>query len=283
MTFENQKHRLTKNGVPVDFIQSCYVGGSFKAKPRIAVIHFTYGGIARSSAEWFRSPDNPGSSAHVVIERDGSVIQCVPWDKVAWHAGRSRWRNLSGLNAHSFGIELANWGYLKRAGDGWSCWTGARVHDPVVAVHRNGNPDRLRNPIGWESYPEAQFAAAVQVVRSLVKSYGVDEVVGHDDIAPTRKWDPGPAFDLARFRSCVFGGRADEGDLRLRVIAANGLNLRTCPGTHFPAIETLACNQLLEPIATEGSWTEVSVLDGAGEPRATGWVHRRYVSGRKAQ
>ena len=69
MTFENQKHRLTKDGVPVDFIASPYVGRTFAKKPRIAVIHFTYGGTARSSAEWFRSPQNPGSSAHVVIER----------------------------------------------------------------------------------------------------------------------------------------------------------------------------------------------------------------------
>ncbi len=121
MSYDCTGDRLTNKGTPVDYIESSYVGGHFPQPPKIAVMHFTFGGTARSSAEWFRSPKNPGSSAHLVIERDGSVIQCVTWDRVAWHAGRSRWRDLSGLNRFSYGIELANWGYLKRAGDGWSC------------------------------------------------------------------------------------------------------------------------------------------------------------------
>lgn len=276
MSYDIHGDRLRKSGTPVDFIKSSFIGGGFNATPSIAVIHFTFGGTARSSAEWFRHPDNPGSSAHVVIERDGSVIQCVPWDKVAWHAGRSRLRNLSGLNRYSYGIELANWGYLKRAGDGWACRTGARINDPMLAIHKNGNPDAVRRPIGWEPYPEPQFRAAVAVVRALAQ-IGVTEIVGHDDISPTRKWDPGPAFDMARFRAAVFGGRNLDDDVLLRVSAASGLNLRRGAGTAFEAIELLPHGTRLEPIATRGLWTEVSVLDGAGQPRATGWVHSRYV------
>lgn len=276
MSFVIADGRFQVDGDAVDFIPSRFTGGAFAKTPKIAVIHFTYGASARSSAEWFRNPDNPGSSAHVVIDRDGRVIQCVPLDRVAWHAGKSSWRGLSGLNQHSFGIELANWGHLKRAGAGWSCHTGLPIVDPYMAVHRNGNPDGSTAPIGWEPYPRAQFDAAIALVRALVSSFGVNEIVGHDDISPTRKWDPGPAFDMARFRALVFGGRGDDGELRLRVDVTE-LNLRDTPSTERPAREVLPHGTLLEPISTHGNWIEVSVLDAAGAPRATGWVHGRYV------
>lgn len=277
MTYSIKNGRLRKNGAAVDYLESKFMGGPFGNVPTLAVVHFTYGGTARSSAEWFRSKKNPGSSAHVVIERDGTVIQCVPFDRIAWHAGKSSWRGRTDLNKHSFGIELANWGYLKKAGDGWICWTGTRINEPFEAVHKNGNPDGLRVPIGWETYPEPQFAAAVEVLRALRDSHGLDEIVGHDDVSPTRKWDPGPAFDLARCRAGVFGGRAASGAVRVKVAAQSGLNLRCGAGTHFAAIELLPAGTELEPIATDGLWTEVSVLGGNGEPRATGWVHSRYL------
>jgi N-acetylmuramoyl-L-alanine amidase len=272
------KGRLTSNGKPVDYIESRYIGGGFPSTPRIAVIHFTYGGTARSSAEWFRTPRPNGSSAHIVIERDGSVIQCVPLDRIAWHAGKSRWKDLVGLNNHSIGIELANWGYLKRSGEGWACWTGKPVHGPVLAIHKNGNPDGSTAPIGWEAYPDAQFNAAAAIVSALTTAYGVDEIVGHDDIAPTRKWDPGPAFDMTSFRDRVFGGRADTGDIRLTVNVASGLNLRSGPGTSFGVVALLADGTLVEPLATEQNWVQVTVLDSQGNPDRTGWVHGHYLS-----
>lgn len=274
-TVANQ--RLRRDGSKVEYLQSRFMGGNFARPPKIAVIHFTYGGSGRSSAEWFRNPGNPGSSAHVVIDRDGSAIQCVPWDRVAWHAGKSRWKDMVGLNTHSFGIELANWGYLKRNGANWNCYTGTRISDPFVATHRNGNPDGGREAIGWEPYPEAQFEATVGIVRALVEALGVTEIVGHEDISPTRKWDPGPAFDMARFKARVFGERADEGDNLLRVSADSGVNLRPEPNTGKPASETLPKGTLVSPLATEGRWIEVSVLNAAGLPRATGWVHGAYV------
>lgn len=277
MSYKISADKLWRDGQPVDQVPSSFVGNKFARTPKVAVIHFTFGGTARSSAQWFRDPRNKGSSAHVVIERDGDVIQCVPLDKVAWHAGKSRWRELVGLNSHSFGIELANWGYLKKSGDSWSCHAGIRIPSPFMAVHRNGNPDSSRQPLGWESYPQAQFDAAVDVVRALVESFGITEILGHDDISPTRKWDPGPAFDMMRFRAAVFGGRSDDGDTTMRVAAANGVNLRPTASTEQPTIELLPQGTMLEPLASDGAWLEVSVLDASGAPRATGWVHSKYV------
>ncbi len=278
MSFAVRQGKLIRNNRPIDFIKSRYVGGKFAATPKILVVHFTYGASARSSAEWFRHPDNPGSSAHIVIDRDGTCYQCVDFETVAWHAGKSRLGTLVGLNNHALGIELANWGYLKRSADGWACHAGMRILDPLMAMHKNGNPDGITTPIGWEPYPEAQFLAALGAARALVDAYEIERIVGHDDVSPGRKWDPGPAFDMARFRARVFGERADNGDIRMQVAVDEGLNLRAGPGTNFTAIELLPMGALVEPIEQSGHWVSISVIGANGTPRATGWVHSHYLT-----
>ena len=279
MPFSLRNHRLVADGRAVDMIPSPNTGGAFPEPPHILVVHFTSGAGARSSAEWFRSPENRSSSAHLVIDRDGTVFQCVPFDTVAWHAGRSQWRDIVGLNRHSLGIELANWGDLTRRGGAWVTPGGVPIADPVVAVHRNGNPDGSRSPIGWEPYPEAQMRAILGVARALVAGYGITEIVGHDDIAPTRKSDPGPAFDMARFRAAVLGsGRNEDGAPTATVRPTDGLNLRSGPGTGFSILELLAAGTVVRPVERDGRWLSVDVLDGEGRPRRTGWVNGAYVA-----
>ena len=271
-------HRLTHDGKLVEAMFSPNTGGVFVEPPHILVVHFTYGASGRSSAEWFRDKDNRSSAAHLVIDRDGSAIQCVPFDTVAWHAGKSSWNGIDGLNRHALGIELANWGYLQRRGGGWTSYTGVPIADPVTAVHENGNPDGSRTPIGWEPYPEPQFGALVGVVRALVDAYGISEIVGHDDIAPSRKWDPGPAFDKARLRGAIFGGRDCDGDSGRTVLPAEGLNLRKGPGIAFDVLRLLAQGIRVRPLEADGRWMQVAVLDAAGATIDSGWVAARYLS-----
>lgn len=277
MVFRVKNHKLLRDGKAVEFLKSPYIGGNLPRPTRVLVIHFTYGGTGRSSAEWFRSADNPGSSAHVVVDRDGSVFQCVDLNRVAWHAGRSRWGSLVGLNNHALSIELANWGFLKKSGDGWVSYTGVKISDPFLAVHRNGNPDKSPGPIGWEPYPEPQVQAAAAVAKALVAEYGIDEIVGHDDISPDRKWDPGPAFDMDHFRLLTLGGQGDDGDIRLKVLAPDGLNLRKGPGIQFDAVQLLPTGTVVEPIQRDGNWLSISVIGPNGQPTATGWVHAKYL------
>lgn len=277
MTYSISQGRLSIDGQPVEQIISPNSGGKFGKKPKIVVIHFTAGGSARSSADWFRNPQNRNSSAHVVIERDGTIIQCVSLEKVAWHAGRSSWHGLIGLNQHSIGIELANWGSLRSADGGWVTSSGKRIAEPFLGTHRNGNPDGSTRPIGWEPYPEEQVAAARHFVEALIATYGINEIVGHDDIAPVRKSDPGPAFNMARFRTNLLNPRNEDGDNTGRVASANGLNLRSGPGTHFPALAKLKDRTILELLGNDGTWLQVTSLDAAGRPDKTGWVHSHYV------
>ncbi len=279
MAFSIRNHHLWRDGRSVEAVKARYDSGPFARTPKILVVHFTGGSSGRSSAEWFRAPDNTAkSSAHLVIDRDGSVIQCVDFDTAANHAGRSSWRDLSGLNQHAFGIELANWGDLYPYADGWYSEAGVRIANPFMGVHKNGNPHGGAQPIGWEPYPEIQFAALVEIVQRLVATYGIDEIVGHDDVAPTRKWDPGPAFNMARLRYEVFGDRAGDGDVTRTVMPVSGLNLRRGPGTAFDTIRLLPQGTVVRPLEQNGLWLSVSVLDAAGEPVDTGWVHGAYLS-----
>jgi AmpD protein len=102
-------------------------------------------------------------SAHFLIRRDGELIQYVPTDKRAWHAGESTWKGRSRCNDFSIGIELE----------------GA---DDVP-------------------FAEPQYATLASLVRDLEKRYGKLDLAGHSDIAPGRKTDPGPWFDWARLRA----------------------------------------------------------------------------------
>lgn len=103
-------------------------------------------------------------SAHLLIRRNGELIQFVPFDRRAWHAGESSFESRACCNDFSIGIELE----------------GAD-HIP---------------------YSEEQYARLAAVTRALQSAYpgiGRDRIVGHCDIAPQRKSDPGPAFIWAKF------------------------------------------------------------------------------------
>ena len=169
-------------------------GGAEMPVRRFLVIHFTSGASGQSSINFWKTPDAKGASAHLVIERDGTVIQCRPFNRTCGHAGKSRWKGFDGLNACSIGIELANAGDNAKLAAKWSKL-------PLFkARHKNGGPVQ-----DWEAYPEEQIQACIQVAQAIVARYKLDDVIGHDDIAPDRKNDPGPAFPMGRLReACGF-------------------------------------------------------------------------------
>lgn len=104
-------------------------------------------------------------SAHFLVRRDGELIQFVPCSRRAWHAGRSAWRGRERCNDFSIGIELE----------------GA-----------DGVP-----------YTDAQYEALAALVPALGARYPIGEIVGHSDVAPARKTDPGAAFDWPRLRKMI--------------------------------------------------------------------------------
>jgi N-acetylmuramoyl-L-alanine amidase len=247
-------------------------------EPRYLVVHYTAGASAAGTIDWLTSPA-ARASAHLVVARDGVITQLVAFDRQAWHAGQSEWQGLAGLNAHSFGIELDNGGPLQQRADGsWTTPFGAPVPpDQVIeAAHRHGGPVR-----GWQAFSNEQLLAAGEVASLLVRHYELVDVLGHDDVAPGRKTDPGPAFPMQTFRSRVLG-RADDGALvRPAAQTTTALNIRVGPGTQFLKLPAspLPAGTKVELLASEGAWRQVLVLDlVAGEMDLEGWVHGRYLA-----
>jgi N-acetyl-anhydromuramoyl-L-alanine amidase len=106
-------------------------------------------------------------SAHFVVRRDGELIQFVPCDRRAWHAGESSWKGKDRCNDVSIGIEL------------------------------EGSDEA--------GFTDAQYGRLAALTRTLKARYRIRDVVGHSDVAPGRKTDPGPQFDWARYRAMVDG------------------------------------------------------------------------------
>lgn len=130
------------------------------AKVKFVVLHYTQTETLAQALDILRDPAREVSS-HYVVDRDGDVYRLVAEDKRAWHAGVGSWRGEDDVNSVSIGIEIVN----------------------------DGPP---------EPYPEKQMRAVVALCRDLAARYPGVEFVGHSDVAPARKVDPGPLFPWER-------------------------------------------------------------------------------------
>lgn len=134
------------------------------------VLHYTGMQDAASAIDWLCNPASKVSS-HYVVAEDGQVLRLVDEADRAWHAGRSFWRGITDVNSASVGIEIVNPGH----------------------------------EFGYRPFPEPQMRALIPLAAGIVARHGIApaNVVGHSDVAPTRKTDPGELFDwekLARLR-----------------------------------------------------------------------------------
>jgi N-acetylmuramoyl-L-alanine amidase len=131
----------------------------------LLVLHYT--GMSDTAAAIARLTDPEAKvSSHYLIAEDGEVVRLVPEEKRAWHAGRSYWRGIEDVNSASIGIELVNPGH----------------------------------EYGYRPFPEAQMSALILLMDGIVGRYSITRgnIVGHSDVAPARKLDPGELFDWER-------------------------------------------------------------------------------------
>jgi N-acetylmuramoyl-L-alanine amidase len=136
----------------------------------IIVLHYTGMTDAAAAIDRLRDPEAK-VSCHYLVAEDGQVLRMVAEEKRAWHAGRSWWRGMTALNDCSVGIEIVNPGH----------------------------------EFGYRPFPDEQIAALIPLVADIKERHGVTRgnIVGHSDIAPARKQDPGELFPwgrLARLR-----------------------------------------------------------------------------------
>lgn len=155
----------------MEFIETPSPNFDERALPiTMAVLHYT-GMIDGASAIARLADAEAKVSAHYVVAEDGQVVRMVDEAKRAWHAGRSWWRGISDVNSASIGIEIVNPGH----------------------------------EFGYRPFPEAQVDAVIQLLGGIIDRHGITRgnVVGHSDVAPARKEDPGelfPWYRLARLR-----------------------------------------------------------------------------------
>ena len=130
-------------------------------KPAFIVLHYTAMKSAQAALDRLCDPEAE-VSAHYLIGRGGTTWQMVEETERAWHAGAGQWRGLDDLNSRSIGIELDNQ--------------------------------------GQHPFPEPQMSALDTLLCGILQRWalGPEAVIGHSDLAPGRKWDPGPHFDWAR-------------------------------------------------------------------------------------
>ena len=202
-----KNNKLT--GTAVSFKASPNKSGRFAPSlPDTVVIHFTAGASLNSSVTSLCNPASK-ASAHVVVGRDGTLVQLVPFNEIAWHAGASTLGARTGMNKYSIGVEIDNAGRLTQtaAGD-FLTWFGRRIQkkDAIQGIHRN---ETL--PTWWHAYTQPQIDAVFEVCALLIRRYGIHTIVGHEEISPGRKTDPGPAFPLDRLRDRLLGpGRMED-------------------------------------------------------------------------
>lgn len=131
----------------------------------MVVLHYTGMRTVAGALDRLRDPKSE-VSAHYLIDEDGEVFLLVDESRRAWHAGRASWRGDADVNDRSVGIELVNPGH----------------------------------EFGYRPFPEPQMAALEELLKDVLRRHRVPpaRVLGHSDVAPTRKRDPGELFDWPR-------------------------------------------------------------------------------------
>ena len=132
-----------------------------KKKIKFIVIHYTGMQSVRACIKRLTNSKSKVST-HYLIDRKGEITKMVDEKNTAWHAGRSKWKNFTNLNAHSIGIELINKGHQ----------------------------------FGYENFSKKQISKLILLCKFLIKKYKIKKhnILGHSDIAPLRKKDPGEKF-----------------------------------------------------------------------------------------
>lgn len=269
--------------------------------PKFLVIHYTAGDTADSAINWFMTPQDKGNpdriAAHIVVDVDGTITQLVPFNRRANHAGYSVWDRISGFNDHAIGIEIVNPGYLEKVADGsyrrrvgqdknkkpvYKTYPASIASKIYAGNHKHKFWTDADNHL-WFLYPKAQLEAVYKLSSLLIQHYQLTTAIGHDDISPARKPDPGPAFPWDDFKNAVFGKTDFVG--RIFKVTEDGTNFRNQPSKENTPIKKLKKDYEVGLIETNGSWYKVYLVnekkdvvnsDGSSK-KEIGWIHNSLL------
>jgi N-acetylmuramoyl-L-alanine amidase len=168
--------------------------------PKYLIIHTTDGIVMESTINSFRD-GNHGASAHLLIGRDGGVVQFVDFNTVAYHCGFSYWEEEIDINQFSIGIEVDNGGFLSHADGVWKWKTTIIPDDEVTEVRYWKNFGKL----GWHKFTDIQLKVLREIVQALKEQYDFQVVLGHDVVNLSERVDPGPLFPRGEFEELISG------------------------------------------------------------------------------
>lgn len=245
-------------------------------KVKYIIIHYTTGTRVESTIAHFRHIDS-GVSAHLLIGRDGRVIQFLPFDRIAFHAGKSWWENDTDLNRMSIGIELDNAGSLTQTPNGWF---RKKIKIPDERVER-ATYWRESKERGWEIFPDAQMTVLEKIIRAILDNYGGPdeiELLGHDDVNLANRQDPGAVFRMRDLREKIWMRREanykvhmlDKSAAMYANVEGNLPNPKTKPNENGP----LPAGSEVIRIREAGNWSLVRIKQTKKDKlrKLTGWV-----------
>jgi|TARA_B100001540_G_C15803253_1_gene640871 N-acetylmuramoyl-L-alanine amidase len=161
------------------------------SKIKFLIFHYT-GMVCEKKAINRLCDQNSKVSCHYFIKKNGVIIKMLPESYIAWHAGKSEWLNFKNLNKHSIGIEIQNPGHQH----GYKCFT------------------------------KKQILSTIKISKIIINKFKIKNkfILGHSDIAPDRKKDPGekfPWFDLRKYNIGIWHNLDKKQLLKLRSKPAN--------------------------------------------------------------
>lgn len=166
-------HGRRADGAPVDMV----------------VLHYTGMPTAEEALQRLCDPRTE-VSAHYLVNEDGTILQCVPESRRAWHAGVSFWKGETDINSRSIGVEIVNPGH----------------------------------EFGYRAFPDAQVEAVIALVGDICRRHDIHPwmVLAHSDIAPDRKEDPGELFPWDRLAEAGIGLYATPFPIRTGLVMQEG-------------------------------------------------------------
>lgn len=240
--------------------------------PDAVIIHYTAMTNAADAVKVLstRKPEGGNASAHLVIGKNGEITQLAKFNQRTWHAGESSYNGRKGYNSLSIGIEIDNVGWLKKQENGKYSRTrlSAEYTEDQIVKEAHFNP-KVRH-IYWEKYTQKQIDVVFEVCNLLRQYYGIIEVLGHDEIAPDRKQDPGPAFPMDELKSEVLSDRSGEA-VEGRV-NSDLLNIRAGAGINYEKVaQPLTQNSEVNILEEQHGWYKIST-------KIEGWVSKKYIT-----
>ena len=258
--------------------------------PDAIIIHYTAGASGSATVNLFKSA-SATTSAHFVVSEDGSITQMVDLNRRAYHAGTSSYGGRSGYNSLSIGIEISNPGYLQKIDGQYYTWWEAKKEKktptPLSKVFTGKHRNAVTTMTYWYKYTDEQIAAVKALCKAICKAYNIIEILGHEEIAPGRKCDPGPAFPLDALRDEIFAHNStvNINDLFQNAVSKSAasslvvgkatvkLNFRQGPSSSAPLKSSpMAAGTYIYIIGQDASKEWYNILH-----EITGWIDKEFI------